>query len=113
MGSGTLEVTSGGTDVADIELAGSYKTSNFVFTPGAGNTVKITDPSGSIAGGAVTTLASAANSGPSLTGFTGPSNIALLGTYMASLFASTEGQVGTPISATTQALHSLASPHHA
>jgi len=58
-------------------------------------------------------LASTANNNPSPNNFTGGGNVALLGSYMASLFASPEGQLGTPLSATTQALHSLASPHHA
>jgi autotransporter passenger strand-loop-strand repeat protein/T5SS/PEP-CTERM-associated repeat protein len=43
--SGTLMVTSGGTEVADISLVGAYVTGNFHVSSGAGGTVEITDPS--------------------------------------------------------------------
>jgi len=107
--------TAGGAFGAEFPppVEGDFTIKDFKFTSGAGDTIEITDPFGSIAGGAVTTLASAANNSPSPAGFTGGGNVALLGSYMASLFASPEGQLGTPMSATTQALHSLAAPHHA
>ena len=43
--SGTLRVSSGGTEVADITFVGAYVTSNFHISSGAGGTVEITDPS--------------------------------------------------------------------
>ena len=43
--SGVLTVSSGGTTVAEINLVGTYMTSNFHITSGIGGTVKITDPS--------------------------------------------------------------------
>jgi autotransporter passenger strand-loop-strand repeat protein len=55
---GVLTVSSAGTTVATIDIAGSYVTSNFHVGSGAGGTVEITDPasvatvsSGGIAGG--------------------------------------------------------------
>ena len=73
----------------------------------------ITDPAATIAGGAITTLASTANNGASPTSFAGAGNVALLGSYMASLFASAEGQVGGQLAtAKTEQPHAtLAHPH--
>jgi hypothetical protein len=43
--SGTLRVSSGGAEVADITFVGKYVTSNFHISSGVGGTVEITDPS--------------------------------------------------------------------
>ena len=104
----TLTVTSGVTTVAEIKFAGTYTTGDFSFSSGPGDTVEITDPVPSIAGGSVTTLASTGNGAAPGTG-----NVALLGSYMASLFAGPEGQVAAPPMATETAHNEavLAHPH--
>jgi hypothetical protein len=97
-GDTTLTVTNG-TDEVALTFAGNLSTHTFVLgNDGAGGT-RITDPvsktdGGGIAFGATATLASTADR-PSLTNFVGASNVALLGNYIASLFASAEGEVGT------------------
>jgi len=95
---GTLTVSSGGVVVAEINLAGAYTATDFRFTSGPGDTVKITDPpAGTVTSGAVTPLVC---------------NVPLLGSYMASLFASVEGQVSTQVTAeTAHSVAALASPH--
>jgi hypothetical protein len=71
--SGTLFISSGGTLVAAIKMAGSYSAGNFHITSGAGGSVAITDPTVPIGGsvepgvahiatGAHTTLAYSENS---------------------------------------------------
>jgi len=96
---GTLTVSSGGVVVAEINLSGTYSPTDFRFTSGPGDTVEITDPpAGTVTGGAVTTLVC---------------NVPLLGSYMASLFAVPEGQVGAQ-TATAEATPSqavLTHPH--
>jgi trimeric autotransporter adhesin len=138
--SGTLFVSSGGTQVAAIEMIGSYATSNFVITAGSGGTVAITDPTvvngGSvepgaatafpqpgidlpdIAFGAQTTLAYAENSadtGGTLTVTDGrhAASIALLGNCMAGSFATAaDGHGGTLVTEASQAAQPLlARPH--
>jgi hypothetical protein len=62
---GVLQVTSGGTVVADINLVGNYTFMNFDITSGTSGTVMITDPpvdtaNHTIANGATVTIATAA-----------------------------------------------------
>jgi len=95
---GVLTVGSGGHIVASIDFFGHYVTSNFIPGNDGSGHLEITDPPvGTVTGGAVTTPAY---------------NVALLGSYMASLFASTEGQVSTQVTAETgHSVAALASPH--
>jgi hypothetical protein len=109
--SGTLFVTSGGTQVAAINIVGAYTSANFSAKADSAGNVEIVDPAvpngGSaqsfprngldlpdIAFGAHTTLAYAANAngnGGTLTVSDGrhAASIALLGNYMAGSFAVT------------------------
>ncbi len=93
---GTLTVTSGGTaDVAVITLDGNYSNASFNIVDYHG-TIAVSDPVSAHAG---TTSSTA--------------NVALLGSYIASLFASPEGLAVTPT--TTETGHGqapLAHPHH-
>ena len=93
---GTLTVTSGGTaDVAVITLDGNYSNATFNIVDYHG-TIAVSDPVSAHAG---TTSSTA--------------NVALLGSYIASLFASPEGQIITPTTTETgQGQTSLAHPHH-
>jgi len=75
-------------------VSGSYLTQNFHINPDADGDIIITDsptdpPSGARFG-------SASENAPSLTYAAGASNVALLGSYMASMFASVEGGVSVP-----------------
>lgn len=116
---GVLTVVSSGVTVADINLAGNYTHATFDVVSGANDTVAITDPSGAaLGGGTITPLgwwtpATLANTAPPpLLDFTGASNVALLGSYMASLLGSVEGHASpptTPDALQTQA--ALAQPH--
>lgn len=92
--SGTLEIMSGVRIAAEVTLVGKYVTSNFRVISGIGGSVAITDPAATIATGATVTLAATAVSMSSLVNIVDASNTALLGSYMASLFAEAEGQVG-------------------
>jgi len=120
---GTLFVSSGGVEVAEIHLIGNYSSGNFHVTSGISGSVKITDPAvvngGSvvsgpaqpfpgggidlpnIAFGAHTTLAYSQNNagtGGTLTVSDGrhAAAIALLGNYMAGSFAvAADGHGGT------------------
>ena len=88
---GALTVTSNSTLVADINLIGDYPGGSAEFTVTKyGTDVAISDPGGGA------TLASTANARPPAAG-TG--SVALLGSYMASLFASPEGQAGAQTTA--------------
>ena len=90
-------------------------TSSFALQKDAvnGGTDIVLDSPASIASGATTTLASTANNSRSLTNYVGASHVALLGNYIASLFATVEGQVGTPTVETQQGHAVLARPHAA
>jgi hypothetical protein len=129
--SGTLFISSGGTLVAAIKMAGSYSAGDFHIASGVNSTVAITDPAvpngGSvvpgpttafprdgidlpnIAFGAHTTLAYAANAagtGGTLTVSDGrhAASIALLGNYMAASFVTTaDGHGGTLVREAPQA----------
>ena len=111
---GELIVTSGGTAnvVAEITLSGYYVNAVFdvVSANVSGGVLAISDPL-SIAGGAVTTLA--ATTSASSPAATGTGSVALLGSYMASLFASTEGQVGAQTTAETAQSEAVITHPHA
>lgn len=109
-GDTTVTVTNG-TDTVALTFAGNLTGHTFVLGDDGSGETRITDPVGKIASGATTTLASTANNGPSLTNFAGASNVALLGNYMASMFVSVEGQVGTPTVEESQNQMVLAHPH--
>ena len=109
-GDTTLTVTNG-TDTVALKFAGNLTGHTFVLGDDGSGKTRITDPVGKIASGATTTLASTANDSPSLTNFAAASNIALLGNYMASMFASVGGHVGTPTVETSQNQMVLAPPH--
>jgi len=128
--SGTLSVSSGGQEVAEINFVGSYTSANFQIGSGPGGTLKITDPQvvnggivlngaaqsfprngldlPNIAFGAQTTLAYAANgagTGGILTVSDGrhAASIALLGNYMAGSFVTAaDGHGGTLVKETSQ-----------
>ena len=127
---GTLFVSSGGVEVAEIHLIGNYSSGNFHITSGISGSVKITDPAvvnggtveiGSaqtfprngidlpnIAFGAQTTLAysqNAAGTGGTLTVSDGrhAAVIALLGNYIAGSFAAVaDGHGGTLVTEASQ-----------
>jgi len=129
--SGTLSVSSGGQEVADINFVGSYTSANFQIGSGPGGHLKITDPQvvngavvldgvaqafprngldlPNIAFGARTTLAyaeNAAGTGGILTVSDGrhATSIALLGNYMAGSFVTAaDGHGGTLVKETSQA----------
>jgi hypothetical protein len=109
-GDTTLTVTNG-TDTVALKFAGNLTGHTFVLGDDGSGKTRITDPVGKIASGATTTLASTAIDSPSLTNLAAASNIALLGNYMASMFASVEGHVGTPTVETSQNQMVLAHPH--
>jgi hypothetical protein len=138
IGSGTLFVSSGGTEVAEIQLIGNYSAGNFHITAGISGSVKITDPavpnggtvaSGqsfprlgidqpNIAFGAQTTLAyseNAAGTGGTLTVNDGrhAAAIALLGNYKAGSFVTAaDGHGGTLVTEASQTAQPLlARPH--
>jgi hypothetical protein len=106
--SGTLEVMSGGTLVAEVTLMGHYAAPNFQITSGMNGSVEIIDPF-MIAGGATLTLASTANGGASLAQLNG--NVALLGNYIVSLFAPAEGGLAAPPTETQHSQATLVHPH--
>jgi hypothetical protein len=138
--SGTLLVSSGGTEVAAIKMIGHYSAGNFVISAGSGGIVEISDPdvpnggnvqfanSGTfprqgidlpnIAFGAQTTLAYAANAaatGGTLTVGDGrhAATIAVLGNYMAGSFVTTaDGHGGTLISEAQAQQPLLTNPRH-
>lgn len=99
---GTLTVSSGGGVVAVITLEGNYVSGTTFSIVDDGGTVAISDPT------APTTLAGASN--PSAP-FTGTGNAALLGGYIASLFASPEGQAGASTAEPSQTQTVLVHPH--
>jgi hypothetical protein len=129
--SGTLSVSSGGQEVAEINFVGSYTSANFSIGSGPGGSLKITDPQlvnggvvlngaaqafprngldlPNIAFGAQTTLAyaeNAAGTGGILTVSDGrhAASIALLGNYMAGNFVTAaDGHGGTLVKETSQA----------
>ncbi|HXX04925.1 MAG TPA: hypothetical protein VEJ37_11395, partial [Xanthobacteraceae bacterium] len=108
--SGTLEVVNGATLLAEVTLIGKYVTSDFHVGSGIGGSVAVNDPASGIAGATVTTLASTADGAPA----TGTAaSVALLGNYMAALFAMPEGQIGAqPATAeTAQSQAALTHPH--
>src|SRR3984957_1844012 len=109
-GDTTLTVTNG-TDTVALKFAGNLTGHTFVLGDDGSGKTRITDPVGKIASGATTTLASTANDSPSLINLAGASDIALLGNYMASMFASVAGHVGTPTVETSQNQMVLAQPH--
>jgi hypothetical protein len=109
-GDTTLTVTNG-TDTVALKFAGNLTGHTFVLGDDGSGKTRITDPVGKIASGATTTLASTANDSPSLINLAAASNVALLGNYMASMFASVGGQVGTPTVETSQNQMVLAHPH--
>jgi hypothetical protein len=109
-GDTTLTVTNG-TDTVALKFASNLTGHTFVLGDDGSGKTRITDPVGKIASGATTTLASTANDSPSLTNLAGASNIALLGNYMASMFATVGGHVGTPTVETSQNQMVLAHPH--
>jgi hypothetical protein len=90
--SGVLTVTSGVTTVATISMTGSYFTSNFILSAGAGGGTIITDPSG----GRVHSV-----------------DVALFGNYIAGSFVTAAGQGGTVISNTAQGEQPLLTQPHA
>jgi hypothetical protein len=128
--SGTLFVSSGGQEVAEINFVGSYTLTNFQAGSGPGGTLKITDPQvvnggvvldgvaqsfprngldlPNIAFGAQTTLAyaeNAAGTGGILTVSDGrhAASIALLGNYMAGSFVTAaDGHGGTLVKDASQ-----------
>ena len=108
---GVLTVMSSGVTVADITLAGNYTHAAFDVVSGANNTVEIVDPASFITGGGTATLASTANDTPSAVDHIGAVNVALLATYMASLFPPPQGQVAPPGAEPQQNQAVLAHPH--
>lgn len=103
---GTVTVTSGGSQFAVIDVVGDYMSNSFNVVSATNDTVAIDDPTQPYE--APPTLASTGNTpAPS----TGASSAALLGNYMASLFASAEGQVGTQTTDAAQTQTLLAHPH--
>jgi len=112
--SGLLEVTSGATLLAEVTLVGAY-TSATIFNVGSGidGGIAITDPPSGIVGGGIVTLASLTNNGAAhgTDSNAGASNVALLGNYMASLFAAPEGEVGSATAQEAPAQAALAHPH--
>jgi len=133
--SGTLFVSSGGTQVAAITMVGHYSAGNFHITAGSGGTVEIVDPAvpnggavqtfpthgidlPDIAFGAQTTLAytaNAAGAGGTLTVSDGrhAAAISLLGNYVAGSFVTAaDGHGGTLVTEASQtAQPQLARPH--
>lgn len=109
--SGTLEITSGGSSVvAEVTLVGKYVTSDFQISAGISGSVEITDPAATVTDGATLTLA--ATPSPATGTGTGTGSVALLGSYMASLFAGVEGQVtAQPATETQPSQGLLAHPH--
>lgn len=93
--SGFIAVSSGSTTVADITLVGHYTSKSFVLRADSSGDVEIVDPPVTLAGGIVTSLAATATTA-SLINTTAASNAALFGSYMAALFAATEGGIDTP-----------------
>lgn len=108
---GTLKVTSGGSTFAAITLDGNYTNATFnIVEDTNNNTVAVSDPL-SLVGGTPTTLASTADEGKHHHKH-GASNVALLGSYMASVFGSPGvGQTGTQTLDTAQTDTVLTHPH--
>jgi hypothetical protein len=111
---GVLTVTSGGSTVAEIDLVGNYQSATFNLsaytgTIGTYGSVEITDPAAATAIGTAPTLASTANSAPSLVNYAGAGNVALFGSYMAAQFPSVEAHV-TSQTPETQQNHPMLAP---
>jgi hypothetical protein len=98
-GNTVLTITEGA-DSVSVTLAGNETADHFTVSQDSGTGTMIVDPP--------KTLAATAN-GPARD-FSGASNIALLGNYIASMFASAVGSVSTPTTE-TQSLAMLAHPH--
>ncbi len=92
--SGVLTVSSGGKAVTEINFVGAYVTSDFHLSAGISGTVAITDPP--VVGGGVQSA-----------------NIALLGNYMASMFATSAFNGGSVTSDTQTPQHTLLTHPHA
>ena len=110
---GTLTVTSGSSAIAAIDLVGNYTHATFSVVS---NTITgdfaVSDPTGTIATGATTTLAPVTSNGSAPSNAVNASSVALLGSYMATLFASAEGQIGNSTEeASSQNIAQLAHPH--
>ena len=99
-GNTVLTVTEGA-DSASVTLAGNEMAAHFIVSQDSGTGTLIVDPPATLA----------ATAGRPATNFGGASNIALLGSYMAGMFASVEGQVGTPTMETSHNQTVLAHPH--
>lgn len=103
-GNTVLTVTEGAASVS-VTLAGNHMADHFTIAKesGTGTGTVIVDPPAS-------TLAATAKT-PSLVSHAGIGNIALLGSYMASMFASAEGSIGAPTTEAMQSPAVLAHPH--
>jgi len=91
---GVLTINGGPGDVAHLHFAGSFTLSEFSLAPDGGNGSILTDP-------------------PAGTNAANATNIALLGSYIASLFASVEGSVSAQSTEAVQNQTVLAHPHAA
>jgi len=107
---GELIVTSGGTNFAVITLVGDYVNATFDVISAPNDTVAVIDPQSMMPAGAVSTLAATGNAASP---GTSTGSVALLGSYMAALFASPEGQVGTPAAAETGQSETVITHPHA
>ncbi len=111
--SGTLTVSSGATIYAAVKLVGDYINATFTIVDDGGK-LAVSDPL-SVLGGTPTTLASTADKGGDDHKHhhkDGASNVALLGSYMASVFGSPGiGQVATQTLDTAQTDTVLTHPH--
>ena len=96
--------------LAEVTVVGKYTSTSFEVISGISGSVAIIDPAPGLVGGFVT-LAATANGGPAPAN--GAGNVALLGNYMASLFAAPEGPVGaqTATAETAQSQPALTHPH--
>ena len=96
-------------------FAGNLTGDTFTVGEDAAGNTRLTDPPAmKIAGSAIATPASTAHSTPSLTNPFGVSNVALLGNYIASAFASAGvGQGGTLTAEVRQNQPSLLTHPHA
>ena len=98
-----------------ITLEGNYVSGATFTVFGDRSNIGIYDPPAPRHAGidAAATLASTANPPPSLINYAGTSNVALLGNYMASMFAATEGGVTPTGGEGAQNQTALAAAHHA
>jgi len=97
----TLAVTSGGTEVAQITISGSYATVDFHFTSGSDGTVRITDPERRFHAADGIVQSTAVHS----------ANIALLGSYIANFAADNRGGVLVASAWQTEPVPLLVHPH--